>query len=151
MSTLERFQLKDKVAIITGGAGLLGRMHAESIIEAGGIAILLDISKEALNNAKKMMSEKYNDKCTVKGYVVDITKREQIESISKMVLDKYKHIDILINNAANNPKVEGNAKNMKAIQFGNFPIEMWNDDIAVGLTGAFLCAQVFGWEIRHCR
>ena len=48
MSTLERFQLKDKVAIITGGAGLLGRMHAESIIEAGGIAILLDISKEAL-------------------------------------------------------------------------------------------------------
>lgn len=144
MNTLEKFCLKDKVAIITGGAGLLGRMHAESIMEAGGTVVLLDISEEALNSAKSAMHEKYNGKCLVEGYVVDITKREEIESVSHTIFGKYGHIDILINNAANNPKVEGNAKNMKAIQFANFPIEMWNEDIAVGLTGAFLCAQVFG-------
>lgn len=143
MNVLERFCLKDKVAVITGGAGLLGRMHAESIIEAGGTAVLLDISGDALRNAQSTMYEKYDSKCLVEGYVVDITKKKEIESVACTILEKYGHIDILINNAANNPKVEGHAKNMKAIQFANFPIEMWNEDVAVGLTGAFLCAQVF--------
>ena len=144
MNVLQKFCLKDKVAIITGGAGLLGRMHAESIIEAGGIAVLLDISSEGLQNAQNIICETYQGDCLVEGYVTDITKRKEIESTAQTVLGKYGHIDILINNAANNPKVEGNANNMKAIQFADFPIEMWNADVAVGLTGAFLCAQVFG-------
>ncbi|MBQ3515794.1 MAG: SDR family oxidoreductase, partial [Lachnospiraceae bacterium] len=53
-------------------------------------------------------------------------------------------IDILINNAANNPKVEGGSKNLGATSFTDFPVDIWNEDIAVGLTGAMLCAQVFG-------
>ena len=51
---------------------------------------------------------------------------------------------MLINNAANNPKVEEASKNLGPIRFHNFPVEMWNQDLAVGLTGAMLCAQVFG-------
>jgi NAD(P)-dependent dehydrogenase (short-subunit alcohol dehydrogenase family) len=67
-----------------------------------------------------------------------------VEELSKALIEKYGHIDVLINNAANNPKVEGNASNMKAIQFENFPLEIWENDIAVGLTGALICSQVFG-------
>lgn len=77
-------------------------------------------------------------------YTADITKSQRIKEISDDLIKKYEHIDVLINNAANNPKVEGNTANMKAIQFENFPMQMWIDDIAVGLTGAFVCAQIFG-------
>ena len=59
-------------------------------------------------------------------------------------MEKYGHIDVLINNAANNPKVEGGSKNLGAAGFTEFSSQIWNEDIAVGLTGALFCAQVFG-------
>ena len=76
--------------------------------------------------------------------MADITRRDMLCSIRDELMEKYGHIYGLINNAANNPKVEGGSKNLGAVQFHNFPLELWNDDIAVGLTGAMLCAQVFG-------
>ncbi len=144
MNALDKFNLKNKVAIVTGGAGFLGRMHIESIIEANGTAIILDISQELIDKTLVVLHKKYGNECNVEGYAVDITKKEDIHRISQVILKKYNSIDILINNAANNPKVEGNSKNMRAIQFENFPLDMWNDDVEVGLTGAFICSQVFG-------
>lgn len=144
MNTIERFFITDKVVVITGGAGLLGRKHAEAVIEGKGIAVLLDISDDAIGNAIAELKDKYGKGCLAVGYTVDITERDELTSVKETILEEYGHIDALINNAANNPKVEGNAANMKSIQFENFPLGMWMDDIAVGLTGAFLCAQVFG-------
>lgn len=144
MSVLDKFLVKNRTVVITGGAGLLGEQHAEAIIEGQGIPILLDVSEKALANACEKLREKYKEDFRAERYVVDITKREEIEKVKNVLLEKYGHIDALINNAANNPKVEGNAANMKAIQFENFPMQMWLDDLNVGLTGAFVCAQVFG-------
>jgi NAD(P)-dependent dehydrogenase (short-subunit alcohol dehydrogenase family) len=90
------------------------------------------------------MRSQYGDDCPVDGYVADITDRKAVEHLCRTLVGKYGHIDVLINNAANNPKVEGNSSNMEAIQFENFPLEMWENDIAVGLTGALICSQVFG-------
>ena len=146
MTAIDKFLLNDKVAIITGGAGLLGKKHAEAVIEAGGRAILLDISESALKMAVEELNSKY-DSTLAEGICADITSRSNVEKVRDKLLDKYKHIDILINNAANNPKVEGNAKNMVNIQFENFPIEMWEDDFRVGLTGALICTQVFGSDM----
>ncbi len=143
MTAMERFMLSNKIAVITGGAGFLGRKHAEAIIEAGGTAVLLDISEQAVDEAVRELSNQYS-KEAVEGFKADITDRSCMEEIKQKLLDKHGHIDILINNAANNPKVEGNAKNMKNIQFENFPMEMWEDDLKVGLTGAVICTQVFG-------
>lgn len=143
MTVMERFLITNKVAIITGGAGLLGQKHAEAIIEGKGIPILIDISKDKIDIAVNALKKKYQE-CIVEGYVTDITDRKQVEKLNAILQKKYGHVDILINNAANNPKVEENAKNMTNIQFENFPLEMWNNDIAVGLTGACICAQVFG-------
>ena len=144
MNAIEKFYIENKVVIITGGAGLLGRKHAEAVIEGKGIPVLLDISKNAVDSAKDKIADRYGTDCKIESYIADITKRAEIEKIADDLLEKYGHIDVLINNAANNPKVEGSAANMKAIQFENFPMQMWLDDIAVGLTGAFTCAQVFG-------
>lgn len=144
MTVIEKFYIENKVVIITGGAGLLGRKHAEAVIEGKGIPVLIDISQSAIDNAKDKIADTYGSNCKVESYIADITKREEMEQVADDLLEKYGHIDVLVNNAANNPKVEGDAANMKAIRFENFPIRMWVDDMAVGLTGAFICAQMFG-------
>ncbi len=144
MTAIDRYYIEDKVVVITGGAGLLGCRHAEAVIEGKGIAVLLDISKQGIEKAINSLKEKYGNGCKAEGFVADITERAQVGGVKKSLLKKYGHIDALINNAANNPKVEGDAANMKAIQFEDFPMRMWLDDIAVGLTGAFVCTQEFG-------
>lgn len=143
MGTLDKFKLDNQLIVITGGAGLLGRKHAEAVLDAGGMTVLLDISKEALDRAVGELGEKYGGH-RICGMPADITSREGLEKIRDEILCRYKAIDGLINNAANNPKMEGHAANMAAIRFENFPLQIWMDDIAVGLTGAFLCSQVFG-------
>lgn len=143
MNTFDKFAIKGRVIIITGGAGFLGRKHAEAILDGGGIPVLIDISDESLKGAKEELLKEYPE-CEVEIYKADIKDREVIEQIATKLYEKYSHIDGLINNAANNPKVEGDAKNMKNIRFEDFPIEMWMDDISVGLTGALVCSQVFG-------
>lgn len=144
IETLDRMKIDDKVVVITGGAGLLGQKHAEAVIEGGGRAVLLDISKEALDRCITGMRNKYGEKCCVSGYVADITDEDSLYAVAVHITQECGDVYGLINNAANNPKVEGHAKNMGAIQFENFPLSMWLGDIAVGLTGAFLCAKVFG-------
>lgn len=143
MNTMSKFELNNRVIIITGGAGFLGRKHAEAILDGGGIPVLIDISQESLERAKEELLKEYPEG-VIEIYRADIKDRNAMEQLAKDVCEKHFHIDGLINNAANNPKVEGNAKNMKNIRFEDFPIEMWLDDISVGLTGAFVCSQVFG-------
>ncbi|MBQ7066436.1 MAG: SDR family oxidoreductase [Lachnospiraceae bacterium] len=142
-SIFDKFKIDGKVIVITGGAGLIGRRHTEAVLEGGGIPVLLDIFKEPLDKVKEQFLKDYPES-TIETFVTDITKKEKLEEIKEVLLEKYGHIDGLINNAANNPKMEGGAKNMGAIQFHNLPLDIWNEDMAVGLTGAFLCAQVFG-------
>lgn len=142
-NALDRFLISDRVCVITGGGGLMADSHARAVISGGGVVALLDISAEKLSSEKTRLLESCKD-AKVITYEVDITKRDQLEAIADDIVEKYGHVDILINNAANNPKVESSSSNMNAIRFDDFPLSIWGEDIAVGLTGAFLCAQVFG-------
>lgn len=137
------FSIEGRVCVITGGGGLIGSKHAEAVLEGGGIPVLLDITEEGMERTKSMLQNRYPG-AVIEMFVADITRRDMLCSIRDELMEKYGHIYGLINNAANNPKVEGGSKNLGAVQFHNFPLELWNDDIAVGLTGAMLCAQVFG-------
>ena len=140
----DQFSLKDKVCVITGGGGLIGMKHAEAVMEGEGIPVLLDIVDAGMQRVKNTLKEEYGEDAKVETFVVDITKKEALEAVRDELLQKYGHIDGLINNAANNPKVEGGSKNLGATKFPDFPVDIWNADLAVGLTGAMLCAQVFG-------
>lgn len=144
-SIKKMYDLSGKIAIITGGAGMLGEMHAEAIAEAGGYPVLADINeKEAIKKAR-IISEKY--KIDSFGIGTDITKKTEVEVLLDAVLKRFGQVDILINNAANDPKVKANDEGKVWSRFENFPVEQWNQDIAVGLTGAFLCTQVIGTEM----
>lgn len=141
---MDRFNITGKVCIVTGGGGLIGMKHTEAILEGGGIPVLLDIYQGGMDKVKKAIHDEYGENRKIETFVTDITDRDALEGIRDVLMEKYGHIDVLINNAANNPKVEETSKNLGPIRFHNFPVEMWNQDIAVGLTGAMLCAQVFG-------
>ena len=139
--TLKKFNLRGRVAVITGGAGLLGVQHAEAIAEAGGIPVLWDVNKEASSKAADNIVRNYN--VSALGMVVDIINHEFINQAFVQVLDKFGKVDILINNAAYDPKVK-DGENLIWSRFENYSLDRWNKDIAVGLTGAFLCSQVIG-------
>ena len=138
---LQKFKLNNKVAIITGGAGLLGMKHAEAIAEAGGIPVLWDIHSQAVQDRSREVAERYDAPCL--GMDVDITDRENVKTGVNEVLKTLHHIDILINNAANDPKVAPDESPAWS-RLENLSLDMWQKDIAVGLTGAFLCSREIG-------
>jgi NAD(P)-dependent dehydrogenase (short-subunit alcohol dehydrogenase family) len=140
------FSLSERVIIVTGAAGLLGEKHAEVIAAYGGNPILLDLSQSKVNVLATKLNEQYG--VNAMGFSVDITDESQVESVSKTVFEKFGRVDGLVNNAANNPKVEATSeKNFSRLE--NFPLNIWEQDIAVGLTGAYLCAKYFGFRISE--
>ena len=142
----ELFRLDNKVIIITGATGLLGRKHAEVVACYGGTPILLDLSQQAVDSFANELNDKY--KIDSVGFAIDITNEKAIENNVKQLIEKFGKIDGLVNNAANNPKVEdSNEINFSRLE--NFPLNIWHDDVAVGLTGAFLCAKHYGYQIAQ--
>ena len=140
------FNLEGRIIVITGATGLLGRKHAEAIACYGGIPILLDLSQQVIDDFANELNDKY--KVESVGFAIDITDEKSIESNAKLLMKKFGRIDGLVNNAANNPKVE-DSKDVNFSRLENFPLNIWSDDIAVGLTGSFLCAKHYGFAISQ--
>ena len=145
-SVRDRFDLTGRVAVITGGAGLLGQKHAEAIIEMGGVPVLLDIAAERAASAAAALAAAYDRPAY--GFGLDITNPEAVTAMLAQVLEQCGRVDILINNAANNPKMEAQDGKQWS-RFEHFPLSIWDQDIAIGLSGAFLCSQVFGAEMAR--
>lgn len=140
------FDLTGRVAVITGGSGLLGFKHAEVIAAAGGTLVLVDLPSTDPEGKARRLQESYG--VSALGCPVDITNAGQVKALLATVLERFGAVDILINNAANNPKVE-TASNVAWSRLENFPLDVWEADLAVGLTGAFLCSQVIGSEMAR--
>lgn len=140
MSLEQMFGIKEKVCIVTGGAGLLAEAHTTAILEGGGIPVLLDINGEMLEKRKASFSELFPGS-DIQTFVVDLSDINQIRNCVEIIIAKNGHIDALINNVANNPKVEQQSKNMEFNSFVDFPIEIWEQDVAVGLTGTIAITQ----------
>ncbi|MNJ29984.1 2-dehydro-3-deoxy-D-gluconate 5-dehydrogenase [compost metagenome] len=147
MSSMETlFRLDGRVAVITGGGGLLGYQHAATVAGLGGLPVLLDINAEALAaNADRLAEE---TGCQAMTQVVDITDLDALQAAGEQLLDRHGRVDILINNAARNPKVESSGdKDFSRLE--HFPWEQWQLDLNVGLGGAFNCAKVFGTQMAR--
>jgi len=132
-----KFDLTDRIAVVTGGAGLLGFEHASALIEAGSIVYLADINEKKCEEISKIIGEN----CIP--IYLDVSNEDNVKKVSRYILKKNKRIDILINNASINPtfKIDKN-RNFSRVE--NFQISVWNKEIAVGLTGSFLCSKYFG-------
>ena len=139
----EKFRLDKKNVLITGAAGLLGKEHALAILEAGGKVILTDISTKELNKTKKDLQRKYDSE-SIKAFKMDVSNKKDISRVSGLLLKSKTRVDVLINNAAINPKVKNKLSADKKNRLENFSSSSWDREIEVGLKGAFLCTQIFG-------
>jgi len=135
------FNLQDRVMVITGAAGLLGRRHADAVAAFGGVPVLLDLDLARTREVARQIEQEHGTTCG--SYAVNITQESDIEANCREILEQFGRIDALVNNAANNPKVETkDGRNFSRLE--NFPLAVWEADLAVGLTGAFLCAKHYG-------
>lgn len=143
MRAFDKFRLDDKTAIITGACGLLGREHAYALLEAGSKVVLTDLVLNDLRNLKKQLA-KYFDSKNILLMKMDVTNKKDILKVKNYLKKNNIEVNILINNAAIDPKV-GNKKTSKNLsRFENMTINDWDRQISVGLSGAFMCCQVFG-------
>lgn len=139
----EKFDLTGKTVLITGGAGLLGIEHAAALLESGATIVLTDISKTLLVVARESLIREA-DASRVLTNVMDVSRPDSIRIVAQELAVSGLRVDILVNNAAIDPKVSGDQGVLETSRLENFSLNQWDMQVAVGLTGAFLCSQVFG-------
>lgn len=143
---MDRFDLKNRAALVTGGGGLLALQHSNAILKKDGTLILVDINKKNLSLNVNELNKKYNRK--IYSYICDITNEKEVVKL-KNKLFKLKILpQILINNAAIDYKPKKEIKKTKSktrLEF--FDINELKKEINVGLVGAVICSKVFGFEM----
>ena len=142
-NAFKKFDLTGKTALITGAAGLLGVEHAAALLESGATVVLTDIGEESLASASESLA-RHADSARILTRVMDVSRPGAIRGVAGELAATGRRVDILVNNAAIDPKVKGDQGVAETSRLENFPLEQWDLQIAVGLTGAFLCSQVFG-------
>ena len=130
------FDLTGKTALITGAGGLLGPKHAEAIIEFGGTVVMTDHHLERVMEKARLLNVKYGQGSAV-AYHMDVTDPKSVSAVVKLI----DRIDILINNAAKDPKVKKEAGLTPDSRFETMSTEYWNEGLDAALNGTFYCSQ----------
>lgn len=148
-ATIDRFRLNDSLALITGGAGLLGRQHAAACLDAGAAVCLVDINAGGLEEAKGQLQQNHPD-AVISCFTADITTEAELLQLKDAIHQSHGRLpDVLINNAAIDSKFDQSQIQDAPSRLENFPLANWHKEISVGLTGSFLCAKVFGTEMAR--
>jgi 2-deoxy-D-gluconate 3-dehydrogenase len=140
MTILDKFNLKDRVAVVTGGVGLLGKEFCRTLAEAGAAVAVVDLNGEA---TAKVADELVKSGYKAMGVATDITKPESVNAMVNAVVENFGRLDILVNSAALDPKFDPDAaaKGIAPGAFEDYPLEQWNAALNVNLTGMFLVTQ----------
>jgi len=135
--TPDLFDLSGKTALITGAGGLLGPKHAEALIECGARVVLTDHHLDRVVKREAELNSKY-DKRVATSHRMDVTNKGNVEE----VFSRYDSIDILINNAAKDPKVKKGGGLKPDSRFETMSEEYWSEGIDAAVNGTFICSQV---------
>lgn len=140
MKIQEKFDLTGRVAVVTGGVGLLGAEFCKTLAEAGAAVAVVDLNGAA---AEKVAAALVADGYRAKAVPTDITKPESVNAMVETVVREFGRLDILVNSAALDPKFDPDAaaKGIAPGAFEDYPLEQWNAALNVNLTGMFLVTQ----------
>jgi 2-deoxy-D-gluconate 3-dehydrogenase len=138
-SVLEKFSLNGRTALVTGGAGLLGRQFTRALGEAGAGVVVADLDLEAAQTHAQILSE---DGIAAAAVDVDITDPQSAAAMVQSSVEEFGRLDVLVNSAALDPKFDPeNLDAQSANDFETYPLEAWQNAIDVNLTGMFLSCQ----------
>ncbi len=140
MTIQEKFDLTGRVAVVTGGVGLLGAEFCRTLAEAGAAVVVVDLNASASQAITVSLT-----KGAYKALAVptDITQPDSVNALVEKTLSTFGRLDILVNSAALDPKFDLEAVN-KGITpgaFEDYPLDLWNSALNVNLTGMFLMTQ----------
>ena len=140
MTIQEKFDLTGRVAVVTGGVGLLGTEFCRTLAEAGAAVVVVDLNASA--------SQAVADSLTKSGFKAlavptDITQPDAVNALVEKTLSTFGRLDILVNSAALDPKFDPEAvsKGITPGAFEDYPLDLWNSALNVNLTGMFLMTQ----------
>lgn len=136
---LTKFVLTNRVAIITGGAGLLGTEYSHTLANAGAHVVVADIDGQGASSLAQAVTESSGVEAL--GIQTDVSQPASVQAMVDSILKRFERIDILVNNAALDPKFDPEHTGQHVNRFEDFPYKTWQDAMAVNVTGMFLCAQ----------
>lgn len=141
-NTLDLFKLNGRVAVITGGAGLLGAEFCRSLAGVGAAVVVADLNAEKADGLAESIIASGGRALAIQ---VDVTQPASVQQMISSTIKTFGSLDILVNSAVLDPKFDPQhlQANQEAIpgEFENYPVQDWNDALAVNLTGAFLSSQ----------
>ncbi|HSS97646.1 MAG TPA: SDR family oxidoreductase [Terriglobales bacterium] len=135
MPIQQAFDLTGRTAIVTGGAGLLGRQFCKTLVEAGASLLVVDLKEKAAKDLAADLGPK------AKAFGCDVADKESVEAAARAAVEEFGRLDILINSAALDPKFDASETGKHGSSFENYLLEDWEKAIRVNLTGSFLFSQ----------
>ena len=140
MAIQEKFNLKGKTAVVTGGSGLLGREFCRTLAEAGANVIVADIAEAAANETAQGLADAGY---AAAGFGLDVTRKDSVNTLVDFTVKEFGSLDILVNSAALDPKFDAAAssKGIAPGAFEDYPLEDFKAAVDVNLTGMFLVTQ----------
>jgi NAD(P)-dependent dehydrogenase (short-subunit alcohol dehydrogenase family) len=134
----EKFSLKGKAAVVTGGAGLLGVEFCRTLAEAGASVLVADLNAEAAFNAAEALRKAGFNALHA---AVDVTQADSAAAMVQACAAEFGRLDVIVNSAAMDPKFDASQPGQHRNTFEDYPLAMWQQAVDVNLTGVFLCCQ----------
>ncbi|WP_108063727.1 oxidoreductase [Poseidonibacter lekithochrous] len=129
------FNLTNKVVLITGGAGLIGKEFVKAVVENDGIAVIADINNEIGLKVKEDLSQELNTN-NIDFIKLDITSKYSLSNCIEYLDKKYKRIDALVNNAY--PRNKNYGKHFFDVEYEDF-----QENLGLNIGGYFVTSQQF--------
>jgi NAD(P)-dependent dehydrogenase (short-subunit alcohol dehydrogenase family) len=134
----ESFRLEGRSAIVTGGAGLLGREFCRTLALASARVVLADIDQAV---AESLVAQYQEGGLDIVYYPLDVTDPRSCSAMVEFVTEQYSGVDILVNSAALDPKFDPDHAEEQTNRFEAYPLGPWKRALDVNLTGVFLITQ----------
>lgn len=136
---MDKFSLVGQTALVTGGAGFLGKQFSRALGQAGAKVLIADLNGTA---AREYALHLQNEGVQARGVGVDVTDADSVSAMVGSAITEFGSLEILVNSAALDPKFDpDNLAAQSANAFETFPLDAWQSALDVNLTGMFLVCQ----------
>ncbi|MBI1833409.1 MAG: SDR family oxidoreductase [Candidatus Andersenbacteria bacterium] len=136
---MNAFDLHGKVILVTGGAGFLAEHFVTSLLEAGAKVALADIALKAVQARAQKLRE------NVVPVHMDVTKQDSVDEAFAAVIKEFGRIDVVVNNAAIDPKFDPNSSANTKV-FENYPEEAMEQSVDVNMLGTWRVSKA---AVKH--
>jgi len=138
----ELFSLANKVVVVTGGAGLLGQVFCQALVDVGAHVAIVDLDLASAETVAKRINK--SDAQRVIAVGSDITSPESVTQMVANVVKQLGRIDVLVNNAAS----KGSSLDAFFESFEDYSLKTWREVMSVNIDGLFLVAQAVGKQMK---